>query len=70
MARITDRGPFLRADEVAEVFKISRAAAYVAARRWLDTGGREGIPCVRVGRSVRFLASAIDEMATSRPPQP
>jgi hypothetical protein len=33
-----------------ELLGISRAAAYRAAARWLDTGGREGLPVVRLGK--------------------
>ena len=64
MKPITEDGPFLCVEEVAHLFKISRTAAYMAARRYIESGGSAGIPAVRVGRSVRFLAAGIERMAT------
>ena len=44
----------LKISEVIIVMRISRTAAYEGARNFLDTDGADGIPCVRVGRSIRF----------------
>ncbi|HSH61615.1 MAG TPA: helix-turn-helix domain-containing protein [Acidimicrobiales bacterium] len=43
----------LTIEEAAKVLRISRGAAYVLARQWLDSGGRHGLPVVRLGRSLR-----------------
>ncbi len=43
----------LTIEEAAKVLRIGRGAAYALARRYLDSGGREGLPVVRLGRSRR-----------------
>lgn len=48
--------------EAAAVLRIGRTSAYEQARLWLDTGGRTGIPVIRVGRQFRVLRSALLEM--------
>jgi excisionase family DNA binding protein len=62
---INENGPFLRVEEAARVLRISRTSAYALTRRFLDTGGREGLPAVRVGRSVRVPAAALEVMANT-----
>jgi hypothetical protein len=37
-------------ERAGEVFGLSRASAYRAAHRWLDTGGAEGLPVVVLSR--------------------
>jgi excisionase family DNA binding protein len=53
--------PFLTVQEAAVRLRISRTGAYMLARRWLETAGKEGIPAVRIGRSIRVPASAFDQ---------
>jgi len=65
MSTIGEHGAFLRVEEAAEVLRISRTSAYALTRRFLDTGGREGLPAVRVGRSVRVPAAALELMANT-----
>ena len=43
----------LTVEEAAAVLRISRAAAYEQARIWRETDGREGLPVVVIGRSLR-----------------
>lgn len=50
----TDAPAVLKISEVIHVMRISRTAAYEGARDFLRTDGAAGIPCVRVGRSIRF----------------
>ncbi len=43
----------LTIEEAATVLRIGRGAAYALARQYLVTEGREGLPVVRLGRSLR-----------------
>jgi excisionase family DNA binding protein len=63
MSIIDEHGPFLRVEEAARVLRIGRTSAYALTRQFLATGGREGLPAVRFGRSVRVPAAALDELA-------
>lgn len=40
----------LTVEEAGEQLRISRSLAYQLARRFLDTGGREGLPVLKLGR--------------------
>ena len=64
MASLVDQhGPFLRVEEAARLLRISRTSAYALANRWLDTGGAEGLPALRYGRSSRIPTAAIERLA-------
>lgn len=63
MSSNVDRARFLRVEEAARELQISRTAAYELARRWLVSGGREGLPAIRLGRSIRIPAAALDRLA-------
>jgi excisionase family DNA binding protein len=65
MSMISEHCAFLRVDEAAGVLRISRTSAYALTRRFLDTNGREGLPAVRIGRSVRVPAAALERMANT-----
>ncbi|MDP9418938.1 MAG: helix-turn-helix domain-containing protein [Actinomycetota bacterium] len=51
----------LTVEEAARVLRISRAAAYEQARIWRETGGRDGLPVIAVGRSLRVPRAAPQE---------
>ena len=59
--------PFLTVQEVALRLRIRRTAAYMLARRWIETAGQECIPAVRIGRSIRVPASAFDQWTRGLP---
>ena len=64
MASLVDQyGPFLRVGEAAVLLRISRTSAYVLANRWLDTDGVDGLPAVRIGRSIRIPTVAVERLA-------
>jgi excisionase family DNA binding protein len=68
MASLVDQhGPFLRVEEAARLLRISRTSAYVLARRWLDTGGADGLPAVQIGRSIRIPTVALERLAEPDP---
>ena len=48
--------------EAAAILRISRNAAYAAARQWRATGGKSGNPCVEIGRCLRVPRSGLDQL--------
>ena len=55
----------LTVEEAAAILRIGRNAAYALTRRWRDTGGEEGIPCVELGRTIRVPRRALLDMLHS-----
>jgi excisionase family DNA binding protein len=49
----------LTVEEAAAVLRISRNSAYSLARQWLATCGAEGLPVVKLGRTLRVPRSAL-----------
>jgi hypothetical protein len=54
---------FLTIPEAAVRLRVSRNAAYQAARRYRHTGGSEGLPNLAIGGSYRVPVAALDRMA-------
>jgi transposase len=52
----------LTIDEAATILRISRNAAYAAAREWRATGGKTGIPCIEIGRTLRVPRADLDRL--------
>jgi hypothetical protein len=59
---MAERNEFLTAAEVMERLRLGRTTVYQQARLFLATGGAEGIPCRRYGRSLRFPAVELEAM--------
>jgi hypothetical protein len=57
----------LTVEEAASVLRIGRGAAYAAARRWRDTQGRDGLPVLAFGRSLRVPADVLKQMLADPP---
>ena len=53
----------LTVEEAADVLRIGRTLAYTLARRYQATGGRDGLPVVRVGYCLRVPCWALMELA-------
>ena len=60
----------LSIEQTCEVLSIGRSLAYAQVRRYLATGGREGIPAVRIGSALRIPEPALVEMLVSTPVPP
>jgi len=54
------RTEYLTVPEVMAYLRLGRTTVYSQARLYLATGGTDGIPCRRFGRSLRF---PLDELA-------
>jgi hypothetical protein len=52
----------LTIDEAAAILHISRNAAYAAAREWRATGGKTGLPCIEIGRTLRVSRTELDRL--------
>lgn len=61
-ANHTATSDVLTIDEAAAVLRISRNAAYAAAREWRATGGKTGIPCIEIGRTLRVPRTELDRL--------
>ena len=49
----------LRVEEAARALRIGRSAAYEAVAQFEVTGGEQGIPCIRIGRTLRVPRRAL-----------
>jgi hypothetical protein len=58
----TDTSEVLTIDEAAAILRISRNAAYAAAREWRATGGEAGIPCIEIGRTLRVPRAELERL--------
>jgi hypothetical protein len=63
----------LSVEEAAALLRIGRTAAYALTRVWRSTSGREGLPVVQLGHSLRVPRAALirlldpDERSSSQP---
>ena len=62
-----EAAPFLTVVEAAALMRVGRTVAYQQARRYLATGGREGLPVVRLGRQLRVPRHALERLMDGLP---
>jgi hypothetical protein len=60
---LDDLPPFLRVEEAQKLTQLGRSQIYSQIRRWRDSGGAEGIPCVQWGRCLRIPTAALLRLA-------
>ncbi|QXC60554.1 helix-turn-helix domain-containing protein [Aquihabitans sp. G128] len=58
----TNEAEVMTVEEAAKILRIGRNAAYTLARRYIATDGREGLPVLVLGRTLRVPASALRAM--------
>ena len=64
LVQLVDGHPLLyTVEEAAGVLRIGRTLAYALARRYETSGGRDGLPVVRVGNCLRVPRWALMELA-------
>ena len=57
----------LTVEQTCEVLGIGRSLAYGEVRRYLATGGREGIPAVRIGSAIRVPRAGLVDLMLAAP---
>lgn len=57
----------LTIEEAADILRISRNSAYMLARRWRDTEGREGLPVIELGRNLRVPRAGLTRLLEGGP---
>ena len=64
VGKLVDGHPLLyTVEEAARVLRIGRTLAYALARRYETSGGRDGLPVVRLGNCLRVPHLALMELA-------
>lgn len=61
MSTATDAPKLKTAEQVAEQLGVKKQRVYAMSREWFKSGGRRGIPTVKLGEAtLRYRADAID----------
>jgi hypothetical protein len=58
----------LTVEEAAALLRISRNAAYAAARQWRVTNGQQGLPCIEIGRCLRVPRASLEALLRGSDP--
>lgn len=65
------RGPAtISVGMAAEILGVSRGSAYAAARRYVETRGKDGIPARRIGRRIIVPTAALLRFLAIEPDAP
>jgi hypothetical protein len=62
---LEDLPAMLTVEEAARVLRIGRSLAYQLATRYLDSGGTDGLPVLRLGGVLRVPGLALRELITT-----
>jgi len=60
--RLDPSSPTMTVEVAAEYLGISRTVAYSEAQRYRDTGGRAGLPNIKLGGRVLVLTALVSEL--------
>jgi hypothetical protein len=66
-AAVADLPLMLSVEQTCKVLGIGRSLAYSQVRRYLATGGREGIPAVRIGSVIRVPRAGLIDLMRAAP---
>ena len=69
-AAVADLPLMLSVEQARDVLGIGRSLAYSEVRRYLATGGREGIPAVRIGSAIRIPRAGLVDLMLAAPAPP
>lgn len=58
----TDEPEVLTVEEAAAILRIGRSCAYALARQYRATGGREGLPVIKLGRHLRVPRNGLTRL--------
>lgn len=61
MSSVTE-STFLTVEQAAKRLGVSRNTAYLATKRYRDTGGEEGLPVIKIGGCLRVPVAVIERM--------
>jgi transposase len=61
LKELMDR-PTISVEQAGAILGVGRSTAYDMARAYLATGGAVGLPCIRIGRSIRVKVPALLRM--------
>ena len=59
--RLSHPPDLLTVEEAAAWLRVGRTCAYQLCRRYLATGGTDGVPCIRVGRLLRVPRHLLEQ---------
>jgi hypothetical protein len=66
-AAVAELPLMLTVEQARTVLGIGRSLAYGEVRRYLATGGREGIPAVRIGGAIRIPRAGLVDLLLAAP---